>query len=408
MKPKIDLLFLNYLEGVPSPNFGGPNHVIYDFIKYNKSQSICIDFLSYGSKINGINRDHIFESKRSTIGIKKLTEGLYYKNSFFRLLVTNDFYKPFHFFKHNLFFNRNWPNKNYQIIHSHDSVGLSFVPNSSKAKKIMTIHHHLPYSVDMSRSINNPRIRKFVFDNLRKRELSAFKVSDVLTFPSAAVRDFYFNELNLCTEKDTRIVYNGVDIDKIRQIAPIDVSKYLNRPVHGSELLILSVANHGKEKNLSLALKTIGKLVHFYKTEVLFINFGEGSQTNELKILAKQLDIEKQVIFLGHRENIEVLNLMRSSHILLHLSERVVFDLVVLEAMASGLAVFASNNGGNKEIITHCSDGYLLDSTDPQLIAKSILIYYSNSLGDNALETAKKFSLDEYARKYTNIYSELC
>lgn len=406
-KDKINLLFLNYLEGVPNPDIGGPNHVIYDFLNNCKDSKFILDFLSYGTYINQINYLNLSSSNEFMLGTKKVTHGLYYRNSLFRAIVSNDYYKPFHFWKHNYFFNKHLPQKEYDIIHAHDSIGLSFTKNCRNSKRIMTIHHHIPYSLDMTIPIKNQLIKQRIFKNLRKREFLAYELSDVITFPSLAVKNFYLSEINPNKERDIRIIYNGVDIEKINLIPKSDIQKIISMRKSEYDLIILSVASHGKEKNLHLALETIGRMVHFYRRNVLFINCGIGNQTDQLKNLSVKLGIEKNVLFLGAVANKEVIGLMKACDIFLHLSDKVVFDLVVLEAMACGLCVIASNNGGNKELITDEDDGYLVNSVDPNKIANLILKAQRERVGKNTLKTIQKYSLNNYVKAYSQLYTEL-
>ena len=406
-KEKINLLFLNYLEGVPNPDFGGPNHVIYDFLNNYKEDNFNFDFLSYGAYITQINYLNLSSSSQFMLGTKKVTLGLYYRNSLFRAIVSNDYYKPFHFWKHNYFFDKHFPRKGYDIIHAHDSIGLSFTKKCNNSKRIMTIHHHIPYSLDMTLSIKNRLIKQKIFNNLRNRESLAYELSDVVTFPSLAVKDFYLDEIKPKNERDIRIIYNGIDIDKINSIAKSDFKRILPSQASEYDLIVMSVASHGKNKNLDLALKTIGEIVHLYKRNVLFINCGLGNQTNELKNLSVRLGIDKNVFFLGALTNKEVIGLMKACDIFLHLSDKVVFDLVILEALACGLCVVASNNGGNKEVITNEYDGYLVDSIDPRKIADLILNAQRERVGKNALKTIQKYSLNNYVKAYSELYTEL-
>lgn len=404
---KRNLLFLNYLEGIPSPDFGGPNHVIYDYVANYKGDDFNFDFLSYGAYIPNINYLNLSTSNDFMLGTKKVTNGLYYRNNLFRYIVSNDFYKPFHFWKHNRFFKRHVPGKEYDIIHSHDSIGLSFTKKCTNSKRIMTVHHYLPYSLDMTLPIKNSLIKQKTFNHLRKREILSYELSNVITFPSIAVKNFFLDELKPSNKKEIRIIYNGVDIEKIISTAPIDLKSILSGEVDKFDFIILSVASHEKHKNLDIALETVSKIIHFHKKNVLFFNCGIGSQTDELKNLSEKLGIKNNVIFLGPVKNKDVISLMKASDVFLHLSDKVVFDLVVLEAMACGLCVFASDSGGNKEVIRDEYNGYLIDRIDPDNVANIIVSKRKDLIRMNAVSSVRKYSLENYVRAYSELYAEL-
>ena len=64
---------------------------------------------------------------------------------------------------------------------------------------------------------------------------------------------------------------------------------------------------------------------------------------------------------------------MRSLNIFIQASEKVVFDLVILEALASGIKVLASDQGGNREIIKEGVNGYFIKEMSELCIANTIL-----------------------------------
>lgn len=405
---KKNLLFLNYLEGIPNPNIGGPNHVIYDFIANYDGSDYEFDFLSYGAYIPKVNLNSLAEENRYFLGSKKFTGGLYYKNKFFRSLVSSDFYKPFHFWKHNHYFEKKIPKKEYNVIHAHDSVGLSFTKAMKNCKRIMTIHHYIPYSLDMTTPIKNRLIKNKVHELLREKESLSLEISDVITFPSHAVKNFFFEKLKPQKEKDVRIIYNGVDLNKIKSIPPYNLKRILLHTEQNYDWVIISVSSHEKYKNLDIALKTIARIVHGYKKRVMFINCGVGSQTDELKSLSAKLGIENNVLFLGSVPNNEVIALMKASDVFLHLSDKVVFDLVVLEAMACGLCVVAMDRGGNKEIIINEENGLLINDLDEDTAAQSIITQNHETIRKSALCAIKNFSLQNYVSAYNKLYSDLC
>ena len=403
---KNDLLFLSYLRGIPNPHSGGPNHVIYDFIT-SSPKKLAIDFLSHGAFINSLDITNIKDHQKHFIGIKRFTEGLYYENSLFRIIVSNDFYKPIHFIMHDEFFRKHMPAKKYSIIHSFDSVCLSFTEHFKQSKKIMSIHSVYLLSLELTSLIKNDQIRKYLMNRIRIREKKAFELCDILTFASKAVMNNYLAEFGEEQKKKVRIIYNGVDLDRIKKIPSKVHSGILNNSSRKKDLVILSVATHEQTKRLDIALEVVRKLVYKHNKNVNFINVGVGNQTSYLKRLTKQYEIQKNVEFLGAIPNQEVISLMKSCDILLQVSERVVFDLVILEAMACGLCVIASKDGGNAEIITDDFNGYLLDKMEPDFIANKIINSDRERISKNAYSTIEKYSTSVMAKEYLNLYKEI-
>ena len=89
------------------------------------------------------------------------------------------------------------------------------------------------------------------------------------------------------------------------------------------------------------------------------------------------------------------------------------FGLVILEAMASGLPVIASNSGGITDIITDGENGLLAQERDSRQIASHIdrLIHspaLSEKLSRASLETAAHFDYTVIAQKYRDMIEDSC
>ena len=75
--------------------------------------------------------------------------------------------------------------------------------------------------------------------------------------------------------------------------------------------------------------------------------------TKDLKELTQKFKIEENVKFLGKIDNEDVLKLLKVTDVFFMASEKVIFDIIVLEALACGACCVISNEGGNKEIINN-------------------------------------------------------
>jgi glycosyltransferase involved in cell wall biosynthesis len=95
---------------------------------------------------------------------------------------------------------------------------------------------------------------------------------------------------------------------------------------------------------------------------------------------------------------------MKFCNIYISLSERVIFDLVILEALSCGMNVFASDNGGNREIIDN-SNGYLINENNIRNIAE--LIFNSKlDYSTKAKDSVKKFDIMNVVNNYVKLYDE--
>jgi phosphatidylinositol alpha-mannosyltransferase len=88
------------------------------------------------------------------------------------------------------------------------------------------------------------------------------------------------------------------------------------------------------------------------------------------------------------------------------------FGIIVLEAMAAGIPVVASDIESFREIISDRESGMLFKTADPDALAETVLTLLRNDtlrnrLSYNAMKTASNYSWDSIAEKYISLYAHL-
>ncbi|WP_447964963.1 glycosyltransferase [Nitrospira sp. Ecomares 2.1] len=122
--------------------------------------------------------------------------------------------------------------------------------------------------------------------------------------------------------------------------------------------------------------KGIHHLLHAYSVlqargiALRLILVGDGPQRGELEALAEGLGISSSVEFMGYQENVEIFLSTFDFFVLPSLTEGI--PLSLLEAMANGLPVVATNVGGIPEIIVHQESGLLIPPGNPEDIAQAL------------------------------------
>ncbi len=405
------ILFNIYTGEYPNQFAGGPNNIIYKIISNYNDSNYHFDYLSNDLFAEELTAKSLSELSNK-LSSKKKTALLLSKNlSLYRKIFGSDFYLPYHFYKKNKYFRTfGYKKSEYDIIHSQDSVALSLLANKNdSSKKIMTVHSKGTLSDELKNMAKSKKLQNKIERTLRTIELESIKIADVITFPSIAAKIFFEKSLNiLLQDKDVRIIYNGVDFNKINDLNSKGILYQFSIDERKDRLLLLNIAANAPEKRIDVVLKVIEKLKHKYNKDVLLINVGvEKNNNSNLVSLIRELDIEENVKFLGKLSNTDVVSLLKATDIFLMTSEKVIFDLVVLEALASGTCCVVSNDGGNKEIIKDGENGYLINTTDVDEIAKKIISINPNEVADGAIKTAKQFSVQKMADEYFEVYASL-
>ena len=88
------------------------------------------------------------------------------------------------------------------------------------------------------------------------------------------------------------------------------------------------------------------------------------------------------------------------------------FGLVLLEAMASGLPVFSTDGGGNRDLIENGKNGYIYSSRDPRLMAHDIhqlseSISKYIKISQAGLDFSQGYDIKEHGETLVELYNTL-
>lgn len=149
--------------------------------------------------------------------------------------------------------------------------------------------------------------------------------------------------------------------------------------------------------NLIIAFKEVVKK----HPRAYLIIVGGGFMKKKLKLLAKKLNLIKNINFAGSLKDDELFSYYRLADLFI-LPTRYLegFGLVTLEAMASGLPVLGTPVGGTVEILSKFDQNFLFADSSPQSMAKKIL-EFMNSKPDmiQLAKRCREFVLQEYSQE---------
>jgi glycosyltransferase involved in cell wall biosynthesis len=176
-----------------------------------------------------------------------------------------------------------------------------------------------------------------------------------------------------------------------------------------NSIIAVSVARITKDKGYHILDEAI---LHFKETEKLkFIIVGNGSYLSEMQEKLKYQIENKQVFFLGHRDDIQ--NILRTCNIFVLPTLHETLSLALLEASSESLALIASNTGGVPEIVENDFNGILVEPGDVLQLTKAIDILYQDEqlrkkFGQNAKSKLEhKFSEKSIVQKIDSLYQQL-
>ncbi len=187
---------------------------------------------------------------------------------------------------------------------------------------------------------------------------------------------------------------------------------------HGMEWRLVQSGRLIEKKGLPVTLRAFAVFLQQYPNATLTIA-GEGPLLNELQRLARELNISERVAFTGFVSQEQLRGIYYRSHIFLHPSQtghdgnQEGVPNSMLEAMATGMPVFATEHGGIPEAIDNGVSGVLVPERDHEALAQALLdaaedpnfLSEISRVGADAIR--QKFDLSKQARRLEEVYLKL-
>ena len=170
-----------------------------------------------------------------------------------------------------------------------------------------------------------------------------------------------------------------------------------------------------EKKGLPVTLRAFAAFVQQYPNATLTIA-GEGPLLEELQRLARELNIAERISFTGFASQEQLREIYYRSHIFLHPSQtghdgnQEGIPNSMLEAMATGLPVFATQHGGIPEAVENGVSGVLVPERDHEALAQALLDavkdpgFLSRIARAGADAIRENFDLSTQAQRLEEIY----
>lgn len=197
-------------------------------------------------------------------------------------------------------------------------------------------------------------------------------------------------------ESKIKVIYNGVDIRKFTPQNRKDIKS------NHRDLKIIYVGRLIQEKGVQIILNELSHLDKSIAYKFLIV--GDGDYRTELEKIVKEKRLGNHVLFLGIRNDIEIL--LNQCDVFVHMPIwEEGFGITIIEAMAIGLVCICNDRGAIPEIIQNDINGVLLDHRKTDELTRYLKeLFYTyedekwNTIRSNAIKTAKKYSIDKFSK----------
>ena len=203
------------------------------------------------------------------------------------------------------------------------------------------------------------------------------------------------------SEEKLKIILNAVDTNRFRPC---------KKPDTKGRFIVVTARRLVKKNGVDLLLQAMPKVIREIDAELLVV--GDGPEKLRLESLAYRLGISERVKFVGWVPNSMIPYYLALADVVVIPSIAEASSISMLEAMAMGKPLVASNLPGITDVAEDGYDAILVPPFNPSKIAEAILEIARNKelalkIGRNARKTAEKYCLERIVKKYYTLYKNL-
>ncbi|MEZ4600296.1 MAG: glycosyltransferase [Syntrophotaleaceae bacterium] len=211
------------------------------------------------------------------------------------------------------------------------------------------------------------------------------------------------------------VIKNGIDIEKFTLVEASDFVREFSQIDVGNKIVGIVANFNRKVKRVDLFIKALSEVL---KTgyDCKFVIIGDGKLKKELVTLSETLGVADHLVWVGRKDN--PISYIKSFNVGVICSDSEGFCNALLEYMAAGIPIVATNVGGNPELIEEGKNGFLVPPDDHHALAEAILkLLNDENLADKmgcagARLVNEKYDwnikIKEYEKYYQRLVGDYC
>lgn len=217
--------------------------------------------------------------------------------------------------------------------------------------------------------------------------------------------DYGFAKKHMGAKKNVYVPGVGIDLEKFKREEIDKASKKAELGLRDDDIVLFSVGELNHNKNHELVIKALHKIGD---RKIHYLIAGVGVLKEYLQDLTEKFGLSNDVHLLGYRKDIS--ELCQISDLFVFPSLREGLPVSVMEAMASGLPIIASNIRGNRDLVENHKGGILLSTNSVEEWRQTIKNMVKDSeerlgMSKYNLDKVQMFSKEHVIHEICKIYT---
>ncbi len=297
---------------------------------------------------------------------------------------------------------------NYRIIHGNYYLGgwvAAQIKGILRVPMIGTFHSlgHVRHRTLEKFEKEDINIENFKERLIAEKEIMEATNAIIATSPPEKRDIMHYYDFKL--EDKIKIIPCGVNLKRFRKINFENARDYINH-FSKEDKIILYIGRIDWRKGIETLIKAfplVSKRMPKLNLNVMIVggkigkrgNISDKKEISRLKNIAKELNIEKRILFLGRRDQKKLRYYYSAGDIFVTPPYYEPFGMTVLEAMRCGLPVIASNVGGLSYIIKNRRTGIFFPPGNHKILARKIIQLFENKRLRNKLTKKAEYMVKE-------------
>ena len=385
------VLFFNY--EYPPLGGGAGNATAYILREFSKNSNLELDLVT-----SSIDKEYHLEKIGKNIRIHRLPIGKNKNNLHFQSQKEMIIYTWRAYF----FARRLIKKNNYDLTHSFFSVPCGVL------SLLFWYSKKIPYIVSLRGSDVPGYSERFTFIYKILTPL----IKHIWNKAGAVVANsLEFKKLakKISPQQEIAVITNGIDVKEFS-------SKYFFEDKNTNKRLekfkIICGSRVTPRKGFRFIIKAVDFLLKKKNIQVELEIIGDGNEKDELGKMVREMNLEKQVRFLGLIEHNKLPEYYQKANVYISASLNEGMSNTMLEALACGLPIIATKTGGTDEMVFEGENGFTIEMKSAQDIAEKVEIILNDfelekKMSQKSRQLAETMNWSNIADKYWKLYKKI-
>ena len=246
---------------------------------------------------------------------------------------------------------------------------------------VVTCHHTYRQQVRHIRS----QFWKAIFIPFEKR---TYRLADRIVAVSEATKNALVEQYGISEDKVT-VIHNAVDTSRFH---PLEIT--------GNQHSLLYIGRVDQRKGIEYLIRSMPLVVRTIPDAQLLVG-GKGSCLEKMRSLVRELDLERNVTFLGFVPDDQLNTLYNQARCVVVPSIFEGFGITVIEALAAGTRVVGTEVDGIREILESGEYGRLVPYGDHQALADAVITELREPKRAGALRP--EYLVEQFRNRYLEV-----